>query len=84
VLFELVAKFALGNRTKLYIALPLDQAIAEMSKKNSLEVFGESLQHLVTELLPTVGVLQAIQAMTRRIEPLNLKSGIGWRMIPLG
>ncbi len=36
-LFELMAKLALGSRAKLLVVFPLDQAIADMSKKNTLE-----------------------------------------------
>jgi hypothetical protein len=54
-----------------------------MSKKNTLKVLSESLQHLVAELVPTAGVLRAIQAMKRHIKLLNLKSAVGWRIIPL-
>jgi hypothetical protein len=82
--FELVAKFALGSRTKLIVLLPLDQVIAEMIEKNTLEVLGKNLQCLVIELVPTVDILHVIRATKRHIEPLNLKSGVGWRMIPLG
>jgi hypothetical protein len=42
-LFKLVAKLVLGSRTKLLVVLPLDQAIADPSKENTLEVLGKSL-----------------------------------------
>ena len=76
-LFKLMAKLALGSQTKLLIVLPLDQAIADPSKKNTLKVPGESLQRLVTELAPAANILRVIQAMKRLIKPLNLKSGVG-------
>jgi hypothetical protein len=43
MLVEHVANLALGSRTKLLIVFPLNQAIAKTSKKNTLEVLGESL-----------------------------------------
>ncbi len=43
MLFELVAKLALGSRAKLLVVLPLDQAIADTSKKNALKVLGKNL-----------------------------------------
>ncbi len=42
-LFKLMAKLALGSQTKLLVVLPLDQAIADPSKKNTLKVLGVSL-----------------------------------------
>ncbi len=42
-LFKLMAKLALGSQTKLLVILPLDQAIADPSKKNTLKVLGKSL-----------------------------------------
>jgi hypothetical protein len=83
VFFEIVVKLALGCRTKLLVVLPPDQAIADMSKKNTLKVLGESLQHHVAELAPTADVLHMIQAMKRHTKPPNLNISIGWRMIPL-
>ncbi len=41
-LFKLMAKLALGSQ-KLLVVLPLDQAIADPGKKNTLEVLGKSL-----------------------------------------
>ncbi len=64
-LFELVTKLALGSRTKLLVVLPLYQAIADTSKKNTLKVLGKSLQRLVAELAPAVDVLCLIQAMKK-------------------
>jgi hypothetical protein len=52
VLFKLMAKLALGSQTKLIVVLSLDQAIANLSKKNTLEVLGKSMQRLVAELAP--------------------------------
>ncbi len=83
-LFVHVAKLALGSRIKLFVVLPLDQAIGETSKKNTFEVLGESLQHLVAEFALIADVLCVIRAMKRHLEPLSLKSGIELRMIPLG
>jgi hypothetical protein len=59
-LFELVAKLTLGGRIKLLVVLPLDQAIAETSKKNTLKVPSKSLQPLVADLVPAADVLHAI------------------------
>jgi hypothetical protein len=42
-LFKLMAKLTLGSQMKLLVILPLDQAIADPSKKNTLEILGESL-----------------------------------------
>ncbi len=84
MLFELVAKLALGSRTKLLVILPLYQAIADTSKKIALEVLGKSLQCLVAELAPAADLLHLIHTMKRHVEPLNLKSGIGWKNISLG
>ena len=42
-LFELMAELALGGETKLVVVLLLEQAIAETSEKNTLEVLGKSL-----------------------------------------
>ncbi len=83
-LFEHVAKLVLGSRTKLLVVLPLYQAIADTSKKNALEVLGESQQCLIAELALAADVLGSIQAMERHVEPLNLKSSVGWRNISLG
>jgi hypothetical protein len=58
--FKLMAKLALGSRTKLLVVFPLDQAIADPSKKNTLEVLSKSLQHLIAELAPAANVLCAI------------------------
>ncbi len=76
-----MAKLALGGKTKLVIMLLLEHAIAEMSKKNNLKVLGKSLQCLVAELAPDGDVLCTIRAMERHIQPLNLHSRVGWRMI---
>ncbi len=42
-LFKLMMKLALGSQTKLLVKLPLDQAIADPSKKNTLKVLDKSL-----------------------------------------
>ncbi len=42
-LIKLMANLALGSQTKLLVVLPLDRAIADLSKKNTLEVLGKSL-----------------------------------------
>jgi hypothetical protein len=41
--FKLMVKLLLGSRTKLLIILPLDQAIADPRKKNTLKVLCKSL-----------------------------------------
>jgi hypothetical protein len=66
-LLKLMAKLALGSRTKLLITLPLDQAIADRSKESTLEILGKSLQHLIAELAPAADVFCEIQAMERHI-----------------
>ncbi len=67
-----MAKPALGSQTKLLIVLPLDQAITDPSKKNTLKVLGKSLQHLVAELAPAVDKLRAIRAMKGHVKLLYL------------
>ncbi len=45
---------------KLLVVLPLDQAIADPSKKNTLEVLGKSLQRLAAEIVPDADILHTI------------------------
>ena len=42
-LFKLMAKLMLGSQTKLLVILPLDRAIADPGKKNTLKVLGKHL-----------------------------------------
>jgi hypothetical protein len=77
MLFQLVTKLVFGGGAKLFIMFSLDQAIAELSKKNTLEVLGKSLYCLVPKLTPTADILRAVGVMKGHVEPLHLQCGVG-------
>ncbi len=83
-LLQLAAKLALCGSVKLVVMLPLNQATAKLSKKNTLKVLRKSLQCLVVELAPAADVLCAVRAMKRHVEPLHLQCVVGLGDISLG